>query len=50
MPRFRGHTADLEREWERTKADRAAGKIPNIYSREEETAVDGAKSNVFVKI
>ena len=30
MPHFRGHTADLKREWERTKANRAAGRIPNL--------------------
>ena len=50
MPRFRGHTADLEREWERTKSDRATGRIPNIYARDDGGTDDGSKSNVFVKV
>jgi limonene 1,2-monooxygenase len=30
MPHFRGHTADLERAWRKTKADRAAGVLPTL--------------------
>ncbi|MFW6195164.1 MAG: LLM class flavin-dependent oxidoreductase, partial [Chloroflexota bacterium] len=34
MPHFRGHTADLRDEWERTKRDRADGAIPEILGRD----------------
>ena len=50
MPRFRGHTADLEREWERTKHDRAHGRIPNITGPNDGSLEDGKKSNVYVKV
>ena len=50
MPRFRGHTADLEREWERTKHDRAHGRIPNITGPNDGSLDDGKKSNVYVKV
>lgn len=47
MPHFRGHTADLKREWDRTRADRASGKIPNLFARSEAPDVDAHKSNLY---
>lgn len=51
MPHFRGHTADLKREWERTKAASKAGTLPGVGSKPPQTApaIDDHKSNVFVR-
>ncbi|MBI4220144.1 MAG: LLM class flavin-dependent oxidoreductase [Chloroflexi bacterium] len=51
MPHFRGHTADLKREWDRTKAANKAGQLPGVGSKPPQTApsIDDHKSNVFVK-
>jgi limonene 1,2-monooxygenase len=51
VPHFRGHTADIKREWERTKAANKAGQLPGVGSKPPQTApsIDDHKSNVFVK-
>ena len=51
MPHFRGHSTDLKREWERTKAANKAGQLPGVGSKPPQTApsIDDHKSNVFVK-
>ena len=49
MPHFRGHTADLKAEWSRTKSDRAAGRIPNLFSNEPAPGLDYHKSNLYTR-
>ena len=52
MPRFRGHTTDLERSWERTVADRRAVRLPSFggppAAGDEPAGSDGHRSNLFV--
>jgi limonene 1,2-monooxygenase len=50
VPHFRGHTADLKREWERTKAANKAGTLPGVGSKPPTTSpsLGDHKSNVFV--
>ena len=47
MPKFRGHTADLEREWERTKEDRKQGKIPSLFTQQPAPDLQQHKSNIY---
>lgn len=50
MPHFRGHTADLQRAWQKTVADRKAGLIPDVSGPPTEPpAVYDHKSNLYVK-
>lgn len=49
MPHFRRHTADLKGEWERTQLDRAMGRIPNLFSRDDAPSLDDHKSNLYTR-
>ena len=49
MPHFRGHASDLQREWERTRSDRAAGRIPNLYSNAPAPSLDEVQSNLYTR-
>ena len=49
MPHFRGHTADLKRDWERTQADSDAGLLPSLGGPPVESpSLDEHRSNVYV--
>jgi len=52
MPHFRGHTADLKREWKRTQDARAAGTIPVVLGRdlEDEFPQGGDRTNLDMHI
>ena len=50
MPHFRGHTGDLVRAWERTKSDRANGRIPTIGGMPDDMPpLDDHQSNTYVR-
>jgi hypothetical protein len=50
MPHFRGHTADVTRAWERTVADREAGRIPNLGGPTQPSpSVTDHQSNTYVR-
>ena len=48
MPHFRGHTADLKREWKRTQDARKAGVIPVVLGRDlkDEFPAGGDRTNL----
>ena len=46
MPHFRGHSADLKREWERTKKNSKEGKLAHASGKQgENNFKDNHKSN-----
>ena len=50
MPHFRGHTADLKREWARTKKDSKDGKLAHASGKKVENPFDkNHKSNIHTK-
>jgi limonene 1,2-monooxygenase len=52
MPHFRGHTADLKREWKRTQDARKAGQIPVVLGRDlkDEFPSGGNQTNLHTNI
>ena len=51
MPHFRGHSADLKREWERTKKNSKEGKPAHASGKKgENNFKDNHKSNLYKKI
>ena len=51
MPHFRGHSADLKREWERTKKNSKEGKLAHASGKKgENNFKDNHKSNLYKKI
>ncbi len=50
MPHFRGHSADLRRAWERTRSDRADGRIPSPGGLPDDMpSVHDHQSNTFIR-
>ena len=50
MPHFRGHTADLKREWARTKKYSKDGKLAHASGKKVENPFDkNHKSNLHTK-
>jgi hypothetical protein len=52
IPHFRGHSADLKREWKRTQDARAAGTLPVVLGRDlkDEYPAGGDQTNLDVRI
>ena len=52
MPHFRGHTADLKREWKRTQDAREAGQMPEVLGRDltDEFPSGGNRTNLHTNI